>query len=434
MKKKTKILAILFVLILLGVLGMEVAKLAELMQEEYQAVSSEIDHTESPGTTWEVLTDEIVVSETESTEATEEEVIKETFQEIIETVELVAVGDNLIHEGLYKTGMNSSGEWNYDHVYANVAEEIQAADLAIINQETIFINDRNKISAYPMFGSPPEIGDALVTTGFDVVLHASNHTVDKGKEGVWNTLNFWKEKHPEITVLGINESSEDQDTVDVVECNGIRFAMLNYTYGLNGLSMPADQPYLVNLLDKDKMTADIAKAKEISDMVVVFLHVGNEYVYQPSEVSKQWVDFLLEQGVDIAINAHPHVLEPYTMLTREDGHQMLVYYSVGNFASTQDRVPRLLGGMAQVTIEKRIHEEGTDFTIKDYSLKPLVCHWNYRTMEFGVYWLEDYTDEMAAKHGIHRASDEEFSVQVLKDLYEQIMNTEVTPAKGKLPD
>ena len=434
MKKKTKILAILFVLILLGVLGMEVAKLAELIQEEYQAVSSEIDHTESPGTTWEVLTDEIVVSETESTEATEEEVIKETFQEIIETVELVAVGDNLIHEGLYKTGMNSSGEWNYDHVYANVAEEIQAADLAIINQETIFINDRNKISAYPMFGSPPEIGDALVTTGFDVVLHASNHTVDKGKEGVWDTLNFWKEKQPEITVLGINESPEDQDTVDVVECNGIRFAMLNYTYGLNGLSMPADQPYLVNLLDKDKMTADIAKAKEISDMVVVFLHVGNEYVYQPSEVSKQWVDFLLEQGVDIAINAHPHVLEPYTMLTREDGHQMLVYYSVGNFASTQDRVPRLLGGMAQVTIEKRIHEEGTDFTIKDYSLKPLVCHWNYRTMEFGVYWLEDYTDEMAAKHGIHRASDEEFSVQVLKDLYEQIMNTEVTPAKGKLPD
>ena len=434
MKKKTKFGVVLALLILLGVLCWEFSKLAEMMQEGHPAVSSEINHTESLVTSEEVLESETVVSETETTEATEEEVVKETFQEIIETVELVAVGDNLIHEGLYKTGMNSSGEWNYDHVYANVAEEIQAADLAIINQETIFINDRNKISAYPMFGSPPEIGDSLVTTGFDVVLHASNHTVDKGKEGVWDTINFWKEKHPEITVLGINESPEDQETVDVVECNGIRFAMLNYTYGLNGLSMPADQPYLVNLLDKEKMTADIAKAKEISDMVVVFLHVGNEYVYQPSEASKQWVDFLLEQGVDIAINAHPHVLEPYTMLTREDGHQMLVYYSVGNFASTQDRVPRLLGGMAKVTIEKRIHEEGTDFTIKDYSLKPLVCHWNYRTMEFGVYWLEDYTDEMAAKHGIHRASDEDFSVQILKDLYEQIINTEVTPAKGKLPD
>lgn len=371
---------------------------------------------------------ESLVAETEAEETTE------TFQEIIETVEIVAVGDNLIHEGLYQTGMNSSGEWNYDHVYAAVADEIQAADLAIINQETIFINDRSKISAYPRFGSPPEIGDALVATGFDVVLHASNHTVDKGAEGVWDTLNFWKQNHPEITVLGINESEEAQNTIDVVECNGIRFAMLNYTYGLNGLSMPSDQPYLVNLLDKEKMAEDIAKAKEISDMIIVFLHVGDEYVYQPSETAKQWVDFLLEQGVDICINAHPHVLEPYTMLTREDGHQMLVYYSVGNFASTQDRVPRLLGGMAKITIEMHIHEEGTDFTIKEYSMEPLVCHWNYGTKEYGVYMLEDYTDEMAAKHGILRASDEEFSVEVLWDLYEEIMSMEVIPAKGKLAD
>ena len=366
--------------------------------------------------------------ETEATETTEE------FQETIVTVDLLAVGDNLIHEGLYKTGMKADGEWNYDHVYANVRDEVEAADLAIINQETIFINDRSKISAYPIFGSPPEIGDSLVRTGFDVVLHASNHTVDKGAEGVWDTINFWKENHPEITVLGINESVDDQNIVNVVECNGIRFAMLNYTYGLNGLPMPKGEPYLVNLLDKEKMAADIAQAKEIADLVVVFLHVGDEYVYQPSETAKQWVDFLLEQGVDICINAHPHVVEPYTMLTREDGHQMLVYYSVGNFASTQDRVPRLLGGMAKITVEMRIHEEGTDFTIKEYSREPLVCHWNYGTKEYGVYMLEDYTEEMAAKHGIHRASDEEFSVEILWDLYEEIMSMEVTPAKGKLAD
>lgn len=356
----------------------------------------------------------------------------EEFQESFVTVELVAVGDNLIHEGLYKTGMNDSGEWNYDHVYENVRDEIEAADLAIINQETIFINDRSKISAYPRFGSPPEIGDSLVRTGFDVVLHASNHTVDKGAEGVWDTLNFWKEKHPEITVLGINDSAEAQEEIDVVECKGIRFAMLNYTYGLNGLPVPAEEPYLVNLLDKEKMTRDIAKAKELADLVLVFLHVGNEYVYEPSEQSKQWVDFLLEQGVDIAINAHPHVLEPYTMLTGEDGHEMLVYYSVGNFVSTQDRIPRLLGGMARITIEMHVHEDGKDFRIKDYTLEPLVAHWNYGTMEFGVYMLEDYTNDMAAKHGILRKTSEPFSVDVLWDLYNQIMSMEVQPAKGKL--
>ncbi len=337
------------------------------------------------------------------------------------TVELVAVGDNLIHEGLYRTGMNKEGEWNYDHVYAPVKDEIEAADIAVINQETIFIKDRNKISAYPRFGSPPEIGTSLVNTGFDVVLHASNHTVDKGAEGVWDTMNFWKEEHPEITVLGINESAEEQSSIDVVECNGIRFAMLNYTYGLNGLPMPEGEPYLVNLLDKEKVAADIAKAKECSDMIIAFCHMGDEYVYEPSIYARDWVDFLLEQGVDISINAHPHVLEPYEILTREDGHEMLVYYSLGNFASTQDRVPRLLGGMAKITIQMTIDQEKKYFSIVDYTLKPLVCHWNYGTMEFGVYMLEDYTEEQAQKHGIHRASSEAFSVEILWDLYDEII-------------
>lgn len=433
MKKKLIYITVLAAVLGFGVVGCGQSRDLEKSEPVQNVAGTVAEAGESTILESEEIT-ETDAADGEDFESDTAEETTETFREIIETVELVAVGDNLIHEGLYQTGMNSSGEWNYDHVYANVADEIQAADLAIINQETIFIKDRAKISAYPRFGSPPEIGDSLVTTGFDVVLHASNHTVDKGAEGVWDTINFWKEKHPEITVLGINESAEEQNTIDIVECNGIRFAMLNYTYGLNGLPMPSDAPFAVNLLDKDKMKEDIANAKEISDMVVVFLHVGDEYVYQPSETAKQWVDFLLEQGVDIAINAHPHVLEPYTMLTREDGHQMLVYYSVGNFASTQDRVPRLLGGMAKITVEMRIHEDGKDFTIKDYSMEPLVCHWNYRTKEFFVYMLEDYTEETAAGHGIHRASDEEFSVQILWDLYEEIMSTEVTPAKGKLPE
>lgn len=354
------------------------------------------------------------------------------FVEIVETVELLAVGDNLVHEGIYKTGMNDSGVWNYDHVYANVKEEVEAADIAIVNQETIFIEDRSKISAYPIFGSPKELGDSLVETGFDVILHASNHTMDKGKEGVWDTINFWKNEHPDITVLGINESQEAQDTIPVVECKGIRFAMLNYTYGLNGFSVPGDQPYLVNLLDKDKVAADIAKAKEVSDMIVVFCHMGDEYVYEPSEYSKQWVDFLLEQGVDITINAHPHVIEPYTMLTGEDGHQMLAYYSVGNFISTQDQIPRLLGGMAKITVEKRIKETGTEFNIVDYTMEPIVTQWNYSTMEMGVYMLEDYTNEMAARHGILSKVNEEFSVEVLRDLFEEVTSMTPQPARGVL--
>lgn len=370
----------------------------------------------------------------ESEDSIEPEEVVEVFQETVDTIELLAVGDNLIHTGLYKTGMDSSGVWNYDHLYEHVRDEIQAADLAVINQETIFIEDRSKISAYPVFGSPTEIGDSLVWAGFDVVLHASNHTMDKGTEGVRDTLSFWKNKHPDIMVLGINESEEAKETIPVVECKGVRFAMLNYTYGLNGFTVPSDEPYLVNMLDKDQVAEDIAKAKEISDMTVVFCHVGDEYVYEPSEYSKQWVDFLLEQEVDIVINTHPHVLEPYTILTGESGHQMLVYYSLGNFISTQDQIPRLLGGMAKITIEVRSHEDGKDFTIKDYTLEPVVAHWNYGTMEFAVYMLEDYTNELAAKHGILKETEEAFSVEVLWGMYEEFLSTTVNPAKGKLGD
>lgn len=372
------------------------------------------------------------ISSESALETEDAEETTETFQETIDYIDILAVGDNLIHTGLYQTGMHESGVWNYDHLYANVQDKIQAADIAIINQETIFIEDRNKISAYPVFGSPTEIGDSVARAGFDVVLHASNHTMDKGREGVWDTLHFWKNKYPEITVLGIHESAEAQDTISVVECKGISFAMLNYTYGLNGFSVPADEPYLVDLLDKERVAADIAKAKEAGDLVVVFCHVGSEYVYEPSNYAKQWVDFLLEQEVDIVINAHPHVLEPYTMLTGEDGHQMLVYYSVGNFISTQDQIPRLLGGMAEITIEVRNHEDGIDYRIVDYGMEPVVAHWNYGTMEFAVYMLKDYTDELAAKHGILRKVEEPFNVEVLWQMYEDFLSTPISPTEGKL--
>ena len=123
--------------------------------------------------------------------------------------------------------------------------------------------------------------------------------------------------------MGSMKAREDQDTIKTVECNGITFAMLNYTYGLNGFVLPEDQPYLVDILDKDKVAADIAKAKEISDCVVFFLHCGVEYTYTPSDETKEWVEFLLDNGVDITIASHPHVLEPYSLLTGEDGIRCL---------------------------------------------------------------------------------------------------------------
>lgn len=350
----------------------------------------------------------------------------------VTTADIVAVGDNLIHSGLYKSGMNDSGVWNYDHLYQYVKEDIETADLACVNQETIYINDRNQLSGYPMFGTPPEIGDALVNAGFDVVTHATNHVMDRGEQGISDTLNFWKEKHPEMTVLGIHESQEEADKIQTVDVNGIRIAMLNYTYGTNGIPVPEDKPYLVDLFDPEEAAKDIKRAKEISDVVMVFGHVGTEYVYEPSEESKEWVDFFLEQGVDIAVDSHPHVTEPYKMLTREDGHQMLVYYSMGNFISTQDAVPRLIGGMAKFTIEKKTTGNESEITVKDYTMEPVVAHWNHNTGDYATYKFSDYTDELARKHGLYGITYDELSVANLNNIFNNIMSTEVTPAAGKL--
>ena len=343
----------------------------------------------------------------------------------VKRAKLLAVGDDLIHSGIYKSGLQADGSYNFDHLYEHVKDDIAAADLAMVNQETIFTYNRNDYSGYPCFAGPVEIGDALVDAGFDVVTHATNHTFDRNVQGIEDTLDFWKTNHPEITVLGIHEDQADADTIKTVECNGITFAMLNYTYGLNGFVLPEDQPYLVDLLDKDKVAADIARAKEISDCVIFFLHCGVEYTYTPSDETKEWVEFLLENGVDITIASHPHVLEPYAMLTGEDGHQMLVYYSMGNFISTQDEYPRLIGGMAQISVELQGEGDGAELSITDYTLEPLFTQYNHNTGVYTVYKFSDYTDELALQNAMNGKNGVTLSRQVIWDEFTEIMKTSI---------
>ncbi|MBS5521548.1 MAG: CapA family protein [Clostridiales bacterium] len=343
----------------------------------------------------------------------------------IKRVKLLAVGDDLIHSGLYKSGLKEDSSYNFDHLYENVKADIQAADLAIVNQETIFTYNRNDYSGYPCFAGPVEIGDALVDAGFDVVTHATNHVFDRNVQGIEDTLDFWKTNHPEITVLGIHENQTDADTIKTVERNGITFAMLNYTYGMNGFALPDDQPYLVDLLDREKVAADIAKAKEVSDCVIFFLHCGVEYTYDPSEETKEWVQFLLENGVDITIASHPHVLEPYVKLTREDGHEMLVYYSMGNFISTQDEYPRLIGGLAEITVELKGQGDNAKLSFEDYTLEPLYTHYNHNTGVYTVYKFSDYTDELALQNGLNGKNGVTLSRQVIWDEFTKIMTTEI---------
>lgn len=312
-------------------------------------------------------------------------------------VSLLAVGDNLIHIEVVKSGSREVGSYNFDHLYDEIKDEIIDADIAIVNQETILGGNEFKYSGYPAFNSPTEIGDALVEAGFDVVLHATNHTLDKGYKGVKNTFEHWS-NYPDITVLGINNSEDDRNKVPIVEKNGIKFAMLNYTYGLNGYTIPSDKPYLVNMLEKERMAEDIKKAHEEADFVIVFPHWGTEYVYEPIKSQKDLVAFYYELGVDLVIGTHPHVIQPVEWITSDSGHNMLVYYSLGNFLSYQKEAARMLGGLAQIDIIK--DETGT--YISDAAITPIITHYEHGPADYnyGIYKLSEYSSAMGDEHGV----------------------------------
>lgn len=341
----------------------------------------------------------------------------EIIEEKPDSLNIKMVGDDLIHNTIYFAAKTDDG-YDFDMLFEHVKSDIESADVAIINQETIFVNNPNRYSSYPTFGSPTQVGDSIAKAGFDVVAHATNHTLDKGTSGITDTLEFWENNYPDIDVLGIH-SSENDSKISYFEKNNIKLSFVNYTYGLNGLNLPKDKGYMIDLLgDGTELSENVKIAKENSDVMIAILHIGTEYVYKPTKYHKKYVDTCIDNGADIVICAHPHVLEPYKMVTTEKGNTGLVYYSLGNFISNQRKIPTLLGGMADITLER--NSDGK-VEVKDYSLIPLVTH--YTDGYYTTYKLKDYTDELASQHRISKT--EVFSVEVLWNLFNEIMNTEV---------
>ena len=242
---------------------------------EEASVDNEVENTESA--------DNIQAETEQAVEITTEEAeISDVYSG--PAVTLAMVGDVLLHTPVEESCQAEDGSYDFSSLFVNVKDDVQAADIAIVNQEVIIGGEELGVSGYPSFNAPYEAADALVDTGFDVVLHATNHAMDQGKKGVTNCLANWEKKYPQITISGINKSQEAQDTVTILEQNGIRIAILNYTYGLNGIALPQDMPYAVNLLDEEKVVSDIASAREQADFVVVCPHWGKEYSLQPDSM------------------------------------------------------------------------------------------------------------------------------------------------------
>ncbi|MDE5590134.1 MAG: CapA family protein, partial [Acetatifactor sp.] len=322
---------------------------------------------------------------------------------------------------LAESGKKPEGGYDLNAVFLNLAEEIKGADLALVNQEVIIGGEELGVSGYPAFNAPYELGDALMDAGFDVVLHATNHALDKRKQGILNCLSFWQENYPDTAVLGIHDSTESQQEIYVYEQQGIRIAVLNYTYGTNGVKLPEDMPYAVDLLQKDRVAADLEKAREIADFVVVCPHWGKEYVLEQTGDQENWAEFFAENGADLILGTHPHVIEPIEQITSENGNQALVYYSLGNFVNWTSGTGagvsnRMVGGMAQVTISL---DENGEAVITEYGVLPVVCHLEKGFGGVTVYPLSEYTEELAERNEIVK-QDESFSLKYCQELAERV--------------
>ena len=262
-------------------------------------------------------------------------------------VRFVAFGDNLIHDTIYEYAERENGG-NYDFLYKDVLPDIREADLAVLQLESILVDDPDMVSSYPYFGTPLAVGDAIVNAGFDIVSAAGNHAADKGISGINATTDLFADSG--VTCLGIQNSADTEyRPCEYISKNGIRFAFFDYTYGTT-LDMREKYHYAVHYLEEEQIRKDISGCD--ADFKAVFVHWGTEYADEPDEQQLQYAELFTELGVDVVIGTHPHVIQPVQEMQGPDRHTTLVVFSLGNFRAAQSFDERTMrGGELDFTVE-----------------------------------------------------------------------------------
>ena len=309
-------------------------------------------------------------------------------------INLIAVGDYLIHSSVYRDANKHANYNGYDFkpMLTYIKDIVKDYDLAYYNQETILGGTELGLSDYPTFNSPYEAGDAMLDAGFNIVSLATNHTVDRGKSAVENSCSYWK-GHDDILTAGSYCSSEDREKTIIKEKNNITYTMLNYTYGTNG--MPVANDYLVNVWPtdleindpsrdvkyqnyKEQVKKDIDRVRDNVDVLIVAMHWGVEYTHEPTEYEKDMANYLASLNVDVIIGTHPHVIQPVTWID-----DTLVIYSLGNFISAQYQNKSTclnykctVGLMTSFKIEKTVKGNDKQIKISDVNNELIYNYYN----------------------------------------------------------
>jgi poly-gamma-glutamate capsule biosynthesis protein CapA/YwtB (metallophosphatase superfamily) len=303
-----------------------------------------------------------------------------------DTVATLAVcGDVMSHMPVTNDAWDETqNRYDYGRIMAGAAPWVAGADYAVANLETTLAGGPN-YSGYPAFNSPDDLAWDLKALGFDLLLTANNHCLDKGYAGLSRTLDVLDEAG--LAHVGTSRSAQEQtDGVVLADVGGISVAFLGWTYGTNGIPLPKDAPYAVNLFNRDYLTSlsqpdeeallsalDRARALE-PDLIAVMIHWGVEYQTTPNAYQRQMADFLLENGADLILGGHSHVPQPMEMrtVTGADGESRtgFVCYSLGNFISSQN--DSLTDTTAVLTLELTRNNVTGECAVTDYTYEPML--------------------------------------------------------------
>lgn len=286
---------------------------------------------------------EIITTEEEN----KKEEIKEPIKEPIE-VNISVVGDILLHTPIIDAYRNDS--YNFDSIFKYVKPYIEKSDYSIANMEGL-TSDNTKYTGYPLFNAPTTILDALKNSGFDMLLGSNNHRADGGYNTFIDSINQMEQRN--LDYVGIKKSKEEKSYL-VKDIEGIKVGFINYTYNtgvnksgqttINGIPLSSELEGLIDNYNQYNLEGEKTKLKQTINNVkndgaefIVFLpHWGEEYYNEPRQVQKDMAQFLCNEGINVIVGGHPHVLEPITTISSNNGStNTLVMYSLGNFISNQ---------------------------------------------------------------------------------------------------
>lgn len=320
---------------------------------------------------------------------------------------LIMAGDMLVHDKIYNEARKNANNNGYDFkpMLTYIKDIVKDYDLAYYNEEVVLGGSSIGLSSYPAFNSPYEVGLDMINTGFNMVSLATNHTLDRGIKAIENSLDFWNST--DVYTAGSYKTMEERNNIKIKEKNNITYAMLNYTYGTNGIKRPNGYESYVNIWDmsnknsyeeyKNVVKQDIENIRNKVDVLIVAMHFGEEYNFNTTWYQEDSSNFLSSLGVDIIIGTHSHVLGPIKWI-----NNTLVIYSLGNFLSAHEVVnlSNRIGLLSSIDIVKEVKDNNTTIKLENLNNDLIYTYHNnykdFKVIPFSNSDINKYLDNASS--------------------------------------